>query len=584
VSPRERLLAYVGRLRGRCVAGALLTLLYAGFFTLIPLAVREVVRRIEAGLPFDRIRASLLWLAAVALGVAVSRYFSRVVLFQVAREIEYRLRNDLFAHLLKLPQSYFARHRTGDLMSRAVNDIQSVRMLIGMGLLNVLQTPILYLLALGVMFSIDPALTLFVVLPYPLFIGIGRLFGRRMHRANLRSQEQLGALSAFAQENAAGVLVVRAYGMEDRERLRFEEESGRLYRRHMQLAAINAAMVPVVGLLPAFALILVLLVGGLRVQAGALSQADLWAFATYIFLLTFPTFLMGFVIALVQRGLAALARLGEVLDAAPEIRDREVCARISAVKGAIAVRSLTFAHPGRELAPALRNVDLEIEPGQTVGIVGAVGSGKTTLVSAIPRLLQVPDGRLFIDGVDVNRIPLGALRSSIAMVPQESFLFSATIEENIAFGRPEADERSIREAAARAHILSEIEDLPLGFATLVGERGITLSGGQRQRVALARALLLDRPILILDDALSSVDTMTEEAILKEIRAARARRTCFIVAHRLTSVRDADLLVVLEDGAIVERGTHDELLSRRGAYARLFERQRLEAEIEAEAPA
>jgi ATP-binding cassette subfamily B protein len=320
------------------------------------------------------------------------------------------------------------------------------------------------------------------------------------------------------------------------------------------------------------------------VQAGALSQADLWAFATYIFLLTFPTFLMGFVIALVQRGLAALARLGEVLDTVPEIRDREDCARISAVKGTIAMRSLTFAHPGRELAPALRNIDLEIEPGQTVGIVGAVGSGKTTLVSAIPRLLQVPDGRLFIDGIDVNRVPLGALRSSIAMVPQESFLFSATIEENIAFGRPEADERSIREAAARAHILSEIEDLPLGFATLVGERGITLSGGQRQRVALARALLLDRPILILDDALSSVDTMTEEAILKEIRAARARRTCFIVAHRLTSVRDADLLVVLEDGAIVERGTHDELLSRRGAYARLFERQRLEAEIEAEAPA
>jgi ATP-binding cassette subfamily B protein len=579
LSPIERLLEYVGRVRGRYVLGALVTLLYAGFFQLIPLTVRETVERIEAGVPAEEITEAGLWLVGVALAVAATRLVSRIALFRAAREIEYQIRNDLFAHLQRLPQSYFAWHRTGDLMSRAVNDIQSIRLLLGMGLLNIVQTPVLYILAVGVMFTIDPVLTLFVVLPYPLFIGIGRIFGRRLHRANLRSQEQLGALSTVCQENAAGVMVVRAYAMEDREKSRFAAENEELYTRQIHLAVTMASMQPVVGLLPALALIFVLFVGGTRVQAGLIAPADLWAFATYIFMLTFPTFLMGFVIAIVQRGLAGLQRLGEILDTVPTIRDRDDRVDVLRLSGSVEVRDLTFAYPGREASPALQSVDLAVSPGETVGIVGAVGSGKSTLLGLIPRLLEIPDGRVFVDGIDVNRVPLKVLRSSIATVPQESFLFSTSVEENIAFGRPDAQPEEIREAARRAHIVGEIEELPFGFETPVGERGITLSGGQRQRIALARALILEPAILILDDALSSVDSMTEEAILKEIRAARAGRTCFIVAHRISSVRDADQLVVLEEGEVVERGTHEELIRREGVYSRLFERQRLEEELE-----
>ncbi|MEE8558603.1 MAG: ABC transporter ATP-binding protein [Myxococcota bacterium] len=583
MSRKERLFGYVRRERSRYLLGGGLTVLYALSFQLIPLAVRDVVDGIQRELPLAEVSRGVAWLVGAAVVYGLLRLGSRVVVFRAARQIEYELRNDLFSHLQRLPQSYFALHRTGDLMSRAVNDIQSVRLFIGMGLLHIVSTPVLYLGALAVMLFLDPVLTLFVVLPYPLFILIGRMFGWRMHRANLASQVQLGRLSTAVQENAAGVLVVRAYAMEGRERERFEIENEALYGRQFDLARINASLQPIVALLPGFALIFVLLVGGMRVQAGAMTQADLWAFAMYIFQLTFPTFLMGWVIAIAQRGLAALDRLGEVLDSVPTIRDGPQSVAVPDLRGRVELRGLTLSYPGRR-DTALRGLHLEVEPGQTVGIVGTVGSGKTTLVSVIPRLIEIPEGTVFIDGVDVNRIRLHDLRRRIAMVPQESFLFSATIEENLAFGEPDADPARIRDAARRAHIHREIEDQPHGYATPVGERGITLSGGQRQRIALARALLLDPAILILDDSLSSLDAETEEAILKELRTARAGRTCFIVAHRLSAVRDADRIVVLEEGRVVEQGKHAELLSEGGAYARIFEHQRLEAELEAEVSA
>ncbi len=575
-SPLRRLLRYMRRAPGRYVLGAALTLGYAAAFQLVPLAVRSVVLVLQRD-P-QAISGAALRLIAVAVVYAGLRFCSRLVMFGVGRQIESQIRNDYFEHLQRLPLSFYHRHRTGDLMSRAVNDINSVRLFLGMGLLNIIQTPVLYLAALVVMVSLDPWLTLLALAPFPLFLAVARAYSPRMFRANLLGQEELGRVSNAVQENASGVLVVRSYDLMERERDRFAVHNHNLAAAMKRVGVISTAMFSTVGLLPASAVALVLFGGGRAVQSGRLGPQDLWVFWTYIGMLTFPTLMLGFVLSITQRGLAALQRLGEVLDIEPSIRDREDTAAIAALRGEVVVRELSFTYPGAA-RPALDRVELRVPAGETLGIVGPVGSGKTTLGMVIPRLLEIPDGQVAIDGVDLNRIPLRLLRSSVAVVPQDSFLFSTSVRENIRFGKPAAGDQEVREAARRAHVLHDIEELASGLDTVVGERGITLSGGQRQRVALARALLLEPAILILDDALSSVDHETEERILTALEDKRAGRTCLIVAHRISAVQGADKIVVLDEGRVVERGTHVELIRGGGFYARLYRRQQLEAEID-----
>ena len=573
--PLARLFAYMRLAPGAYVVGGILTLVYVGFFQLLPLAVRDIVAALEGAGDVGR---PIRWLVLVSIGFAFGRLFSRLVMFNVGRDIEFRIRNDYFAHLQSLPQSFYLAHRTGDLMSRAVNDINSIRLFLGMGLLNLLQTPFLFAGALVVLLRVDVTLALWCLAPFPLFVLVTRHYSRFMFQANLAGQEQLGKVSTVVQENASGALVVKAYDLADMERERFEEQNQELFRRMMKVGVMQTTMFASVGLVPSLSAALVLWLGGQRVQAGLLGSEDLWLFWGYIAMLTFPTMMLGFVVAITQRGLAALERLGAVLDIVPSIRDREDVAEVSEIAGRVEFRNLTFTYPGSYL-PALVGVDLTVEAGSTVGIVGPVGSGKTTLVSLVPRLMEVDDGQILIDGVDLNRMPVQLLRSSIAMVPQDSFLFSISVAENIRYGVPDAGREEVRRAAARAQVEREIEEFEDGFDTVVGERGVTVSGGQRQRVALARAMILHPSILILDDSLSSVDHGTEEAILEDLEGRRRGRTCFIVAHRISAVRHADQIVVLEDGRITERGTHRELVELGGFYASLHRRQELLSELE-----
>jgi ATP-binding cassette subfamily B protein len=584
----RRLLPYVLRYRRQFITGLLCVFVTTAIQLLPPWVLKFAVDDLTAGVTREKLVRYAALIMVIALVGALFRFLMRRILIGASREIEYDIRNDFFARLQLLPLGYYQARRTGDLMSRATNDLNAVRQMIGPAVMYTSNTLLVFVVAIAVMLSIDARLTLIALVPLP-FVSVSvQYFGRAIHRRFEAIQAQMSELSAVVQENLAGVRVVRAYSQESHEVDRFRQTNEEYVRRNRVLIRLQGLFYPSMTFFLGLGSLLVLWVGGQEVIRGRITLGEFFAFNSYLAMLSWPMIAFGWVTNILQRGMASWGRMLEVMDAVPSIADDHVteAGRRLAITGAVDIRDLTFTYPGSD-QPVLRNVSVQIPAGSTAAFVGGTGSGKTTLISLLPRLHEPPPRSVFIDGVDVREIPLTTLRGAIGFVPQEPFLFSTTIAENVAFSNGQPSEpqprRSdgVHSAAAMSRLDKDVESFPKGYETVVGERGITLSGGQKQRTAIARAVFADPQILVLDDALSAVDTSTEDEILGRLRAVMRERTAIIIAHRVSTVRDADQIFVLDEGQIVERGTHQELVRADGLYASLYRKQLLEEELEAQ---
>jgi ATP-binding cassette subfamily B multidrug efflux pump len=584
MKPLLRLKPYLWKYRKILFLGLLTVVGSNSFGVFQPLFIGYAVDEIKAGIVSHVIDTNgLLGYAGLIVGFTlVAGFFTfltRQTIIVVSRHIEYDLRNDFLKHIQKLSHSYFQNMPTGDLMAHATNDISAVRNCLGPGIMYPTDTLMTFTMVLAMMLYKDWHLTLLALIPLPFVSYAVYRLGKIVHHKFEERQAQYSLLTTRAQENLSGIRVVKSYVRETYEIGLFRSLSWDYLKKNLVLARVQSIMWPLMFLLIGLSLVITLYYGGLQVIAGTITIGTLTAFFAYLIMLIWPMIAFGWVVNILQQGAASMARLAKIFDTVPEIRDTdETEFSITTIQGDIEFRNVSFTHKGNEI-PALKDIRLHIRNGMTVAIVGYTGSGKSTLINLIPRLYDVTEGELLIDGVDIKKIPLEVLRSHIGFVPQETFLFSDMIIDNIAYGVDDGTLEHVSEAAEFSQIAKDIRDFPHQYETMVGERGITLSGGQKQRTSIARAVIRNPRILILDDALSSVDTYTEDEILKRLRHVMRDRTSIIISHRISTVKDADLIVVLDDGKIVERGTHEELVAIGGIYADLHYKQLLEEELE-----
>ncbi len=571
-----KLAAYLRPHWREATLGIIALLTVNGLGVYIPLLIRSAVDRLSATFSLSQLLSYVVPIVSLSSAMWLIRMASRIWIFGIGRQVEFELKQRIFEHLLKLEPSYFANNTAGDLISRATSDVDNIRRLLGFAVLSLANTFFAYVLTLPVMLSINVDMTIAALAVYPLMFFLVHLFSDRLRSEQLEVQNRISDISDLIQEDISGIALIKIYAQEENERRAFAGKNQQLLQANLKLAKSRNTLFPLIGGLANVSSLVIILLGSTRIAAGSINVGDFVALLLYVERLVFPTALLGFTITTYQRGEVSVDRVESILSVTPQIKDETDTIHLQPeqVKGKITAKNLSYSYPG-SITPALNKVSFTIYPGETVAIVGAIGSGKSTLANALPHLLDIEAGQLFLDDVDITKIALADLRSAIAYVPQDSFLFSTTIKNNIRYGEPFAEQEEVEKAAKSSQIHPEVINFPQQYDTIVGERGITLSGGQRQRTALARAMLVDAPVLILDDALSSVDNQTATAILKNLSSGTQRKTVVFITHQLSAAAACDRIFVMDKGKIVQIGTQAELLRQPGLYRTLWRQHQVE---------